>query len=69
MHNTSRCSEIDQRFPGLIAAIVKSHAIQSKARPPERGAAQGGRGVSGAGAPSSPFRLNFGLAPQAGQPA
>src|SRR3977135_4225863 len=22
MHNTSRCTEIDQRFPGLIAAIV-----------------------------------------------
>src|SRR5277367_5991332 len=23
MHNTSRCAEVDQRFPGLIAAIVK----------------------------------------------
>jgi DNA-binding transcriptional ArsR family regulator len=28
MHNTSRCTEIDQRFPGLIAAIVKAHSIQ-----------------------------------------
>src|SRR5258708_20763645 len=30
MQNTSRCSEIDQRFPGLIAAIVKAHTIQSR---------------------------------------
>jgi DNA-binding transcriptional ArsR family regulator len=29
MHNTSRCAEIDQRFPGLIMAIVKAHNIQS----------------------------------------
>jgi DNA-binding transcriptional ArsR family regulator len=28
MHNTSRCHEIEQRFPGLIAAIVKAHSIQ-----------------------------------------
>src|SRR6476646_2794964 len=28
MHNTSRCTEIDKRFPGLIAAIVKDHNIQ-----------------------------------------
>src|SRR5271170_1884268 len=25
MHNTSRCEELDKRFPGLIAAIVKAH--------------------------------------------
>jgi DNA-binding transcriptional ArsR family regulator len=30
MHNTSRCSEIEQRFPGLIAAIVNAHNVQSK---------------------------------------
>ena len=30
MQNTSRCTEIDQRFPGLIAAIVKAHTIQSR---------------------------------------
>ena len=30
MHNTSRCAEIEQRFPGLIRAIVNAHAIQSK---------------------------------------
>jgi DNA-binding transcriptional ArsR family regulator len=30
MHNTSRCAEIEQRFPGLIQAIVQAHAIQLK---------------------------------------
>jgi len=30
MHHTSRCQEIQQRFPGLIAAIVNAHHIQSK---------------------------------------
>lgn len=30
MHNTSRCTEIDRRFPGLIAAIVKAHKTQSE---------------------------------------
>src|SRR5271156_6303641 len=29
MRNTSRCAEIDQRFPGLIAAIVDAHKMQS----------------------------------------
>jgi DNA-binding transcriptional ArsR family regulator len=29
MTNTSRCSEIDRRFPGLIAAIVNAHKLQS----------------------------------------
>jgi hypothetical protein len=28
MHNSSRCSEIEKRFPGLIAAIVNAHNIQ-----------------------------------------
>jgi DNA-binding transcriptional ArsR family regulator len=30
MHNTSRCAEVDERFPGLIAAIVNAHKIQSR---------------------------------------
>jgi DNA-binding transcriptional ArsR family regulator len=30
MHNTSRCAEIEKRFPGLLLAIVNAHAIQSK---------------------------------------
>jgi DNA-binding transcriptional ArsR family regulator len=29
LHNISRCAEIDNRFPGLIAAIVTAHKIQS----------------------------------------
>jgi DNA-binding transcriptional ArsR family regulator len=29
MHNTSRCAEIEQRFPGMIRAIVNAHTIQS----------------------------------------
>ena len=33
MHNTSRCSEVDKRFPGLIAAIVNAHKVQSEQRP------------------------------------
>lgn len=39
MHNTSRCAEIENRFPGLIAAIVKAHNIQlaQKARASNRG--------------------------------
>jgi DNA-binding transcriptional ArsR family regulator len=28
MHNTSRCSEIEKRFPGLIMAIVNAHKVQ-----------------------------------------
>lgn len=33
MHNTSRCPEINGRFPGLIPAIVNAHQIQSGQRP------------------------------------
>lgn len=38
MHNTSRCHEVDQRFPGLIRAIVNAHVIQmgGKAAPAKR---------------------------------
>jgi hypothetical protein len=32
MHNTSRCAEIEQRFPGLLSAILKAHGIQSAER-------------------------------------
>jgi DNA-binding transcriptional ArsR family regulator len=28
MHNTSRCAEIETRFPGLIQAIVTAHKVQ-----------------------------------------
>lgn len=30
MRNTSRAAEIDQRFPGLLPAILKAHEIQMK---------------------------------------
>ena len=32
MQNTSRCAEIEGRFPGLIKAIVKAHGIQMEAQ-------------------------------------
>jgi DNA-binding transcriptional ArsR family regulator len=46
MHNTSRCAEIDKRFPGLIAAIVKAHNIQlaSKGRKRRPGGRKSRRG-------------------------
>src|SRR6202047_977247 len=28
MRNTSRCAEIDERFPGLIMAIIMAHKVQ-----------------------------------------
>jgi DNA-binding transcriptional ArsR family regulator len=34
MHNTSRCPEIETRFPGLLAAILNAHKVQMEnARP------------------------------------
>jgi DNA-binding transcriptional ArsR family regulator len=32
MHNISRCAEIEERFPGLLRAIVNAHTIQSKGK-------------------------------------
>lgn len=32
MHNTSRCTEIETRFPGLIRAIVRAHQVQMAER-------------------------------------
>jgi DNA-binding transcriptional ArsR family regulator len=32
MQNVSRCSEIGTRFPGLIAAIIHAHNVQSRGR-------------------------------------
>ena len=34
MHNTSRCLEIESRFPGLIPAIIKAHRLQSTGKRP-----------------------------------
>jgi DNA-binding transcriptional ArsR family regulator len=33
MRNTSRCQEVEGRFPGLIAAIVNAHKIQLAGKP------------------------------------
>jgi DNA-binding transcriptional ArsR family regulator len=33
MHNTSRCMELEKRFPGLIAAIINAHKVQLRERP------------------------------------
>jgi DNA-binding transcriptional ArsR family regulator len=30
MHNTSRCAEIEQRFPGLLGAILNAHRAQTE---------------------------------------
>lgn len=30
MRNTSRCAEVDARFPGLIRAIVNAYLVQSR---------------------------------------
>jgi DNA-binding transcriptional ArsR family regulator len=36
MHNTSRCAEIEERFPGLILAIVKAHQVQMREKAGKR---------------------------------
>ncbi|MGC8539362.1 MAG: ArsR/SmtB family transcription factor [Phycisphaerae bacterium] len=33
MHNSSRCAEIELRFPGLIRAIINAHNVQSMGKP------------------------------------
>jgi DNA-binding transcriptional ArsR family regulator len=33
MHNTSRCPEIESRFPGLLAAILNAHKAQLESAP------------------------------------
>ena len=33
MRSTTRCKEIEQRFPGLIPSIMKAYAIESGAKP------------------------------------
>jgi DNA-binding transcriptional ArsR family regulator len=30
MRNTSRCNEIEDRFPGLVAAIINAHQVEAK---------------------------------------
>jgi DNA-binding transcriptional ArsR family regulator len=33
MRNVSRCEELERRFPGLIAAILRAHRSEAKVRP------------------------------------
>jgi DNA-binding transcriptional ArsR family regulator len=28
MHNTSRCAELEKRFPGLVSSIINAHKVQ-----------------------------------------
>ena len=32
MHNTSRCTEVEGRFPGLVAAIITAHPIDGQGK-------------------------------------
>lgn len=32
MHNTTRCAEIEGRFPGLIPAVINAHRVQATSR-------------------------------------
>lgn len=34
MHNTSRCTEIQKRFPGLLMAILNAHRLQLEEKCP-----------------------------------
>lgn len=43
MHNTSRCAEIEGRFPGLLGAILKAHRIQALEREKANGKRSGAR--------------------------
>jgi DNA-binding transcriptional ArsR family regulator len=36
MLNTSRCAEIEGRFPGLIGSIVNAYRVQSRRKPRKR---------------------------------
>ena len=29
MHNTTRCDEVEARFPGLVAAIINAHLLEA----------------------------------------
>lgn len=48
MLNTSRCTEIGERFPGLIPAIVNAHHIEMRsARKARRGKRRGSKAEGG----------------------
>ena len=33
MRNTSRCAELEERFPGLVSTILKAHFLQAAGKP------------------------------------
>jgi DNA-binding transcriptional ArsR family regulator len=44
MHSTSRCVELDRRFPGLIRTILKAHQVQLNGKARSSGADKRVRG-------------------------
>jgi DNA-binding transcriptional ArsR family regulator len=48
MHNTSRCKEIEQRFPGLLPAILHAHDVQAAAKTRGANRKLGGRKANAA---------------------
>lgn len=40
LRNTTRCQELDQRFPGLMRAILNAHTLQSSHRPAKKRSAK-----------------------------
>jgi DNA-binding transcriptional ArsR family regulator len=40
MRNTTRCAEIEGRFPGLIPAILRAHSLQSAQAQPKKTSAR-----------------------------
>jgi len=53
MRNTSRCAEIERRFPGLIKAIVNAHKVQLEEKEPPQAAATGRKPARSAARPQS----------------
>ena len=43
MHNTSRCAEIEERFSGLIPAIINAHLVQAAGKSGASGRARKAR--------------------------
>lgn len=40
MHNTSRCEELNRRFPGLLPGIVGAYTLQAQSCPRAEGSAR-----------------------------
>ena len=53
MRNTSRCAEIERRFPGLIKAIVHAHKVQLEEKETSLATASGRKPARPAAKPGS----------------